>query len=211
MKKILVTILLTLGVSASFLTQTEVITALSDQQNLGFDENVNTLQTGFKDIEAEAWFAPYIEEIADLGIVEGYSDGRFGAWDPVNRAELAKMLVLLRSEIKGNWFEKHLFELILVFGTLLGWISVLNAFRKSTDQLTEQLVIMHNAMKDDTTAKHSPSSEEEKEAPRMQKSSSSGITAQKKASEGLQKPSKEDRLPEAEQSIEKNLKSNWWV
>ena len=76
----------------------------------------------FPDVEPDAWFYPYVMELAEDGIVQGYPDGRFGAWDPVNRAELAKIIVLLRSELRGHWLKDSIAEIILVLATVFGWM-----------------------------------------------------------------------------------------
>ena len=39
-----------------------------------------------------AWYAPYVETAAELGIIEGYPDGSFRPAENINRAELFTML-----------------------------------------------------------------------------------------------------------------------
>ncbi|MFA5855598.1 MAG: S-layer homology domain-containing protein [Candidatus Gracilibacteria bacterium] len=50
--------------------------------------------TGFSDVPATEWYAPYVGTAAAAGIVSGYSDGSFLPGQTVNRAEAVKMLTL---------------------------------------------------------------------------------------------------------------------
>ncbi len=47
----------------------------------------------FWDVPKDAWEAPYVYELVERGIVNGYEDGAFGPTTPVQRCEYAKMLV----------------------------------------------------------------------------------------------------------------------
>ncbi len=47
---------------------------------------------GFPDVPAGAWFAPHVEKLAGLGILQGRTDGTFGPNDSINRAEFVQML-----------------------------------------------------------------------------------------------------------------------
>lgn len=46
----------------------------------------------FSDVPKNAWYAPYVETAAELGIIEGYPDGSFRPAENINRAELFTML-----------------------------------------------------------------------------------------------------------------------
>ena len=46
----------------------------------------------FSDVGADAYYAEAVRWAAALGIVTGYSDGRFGAGDPITRQQMAVML-----------------------------------------------------------------------------------------------------------------------
>lgn len=46
----------------------------------------------FADVTRDAWFANFAETAAELGIIQGYPDGTFGADNPITRAELFTML-----------------------------------------------------------------------------------------------------------------------
>ncbi len=47
----------------------------------------------FADVPADAWSAPFVYDLAERGIVNGYGDGTFGPGNTVQRCEYAKMLV----------------------------------------------------------------------------------------------------------------------
>lgn len=47
----------------------------------------------FPDVPADAWYAPAVARIAELGIAEGYTDGTFRPDRAVTRAEMAALLV----------------------------------------------------------------------------------------------------------------------
>lgn len=47
----------------------------------------------FRDVPADAWSAPFVYDLAERGIVNGYGDGTFGPDNTVQRCEYAKMLV----------------------------------------------------------------------------------------------------------------------
>ncbi len=93
----------------------------------------------FPDAPSDAWFTPYVEELHQQGLIQGYPDGRFGSWDPVNRAELSKIIVNLEKNLQQklgakteaiSWWEDHSFELILLAITILGWLSVVKIARR---------------------------------------------------------------------------------
>lgn len=49
--------------------------------------------TGFHDVEAGAWYAPYVASAKSRGIVGGYEDGSFRPNNPVTRAEALKIII----------------------------------------------------------------------------------------------------------------------
>lgn len=49
--------------------------------------------TKFTDVPTTYWAADWIEQLANEGIVAGYTDGSYGPTDPVTRAQMAVMLV----------------------------------------------------------------------------------------------------------------------
>ncbi|WP_166554310.1 S-layer homology domain-containing protein, partial [Neglectibacter sp. 59] len=69
--------------------------------------NVYTLKTKlgerFSDVPADAWFAPYVEQAFDAGIVKGRGDGVFGPYDTITREDFAVMTVrMLGVEVDEN-------------------------------------------------------------------------------------------------------------
>ncbi len=50
--------------------------------------------TVFPDVQLDDWFAEYVLEIKDWGVVSGNDDGTFAPARNINRAEFSKMLVL---------------------------------------------------------------------------------------------------------------------
>lgn len=50
-------------------------------------------ETIFDDVASSSWAAGYISTAADLGIIDGYGDRKFGPSDPVTYAQMAKMLL----------------------------------------------------------------------------------------------------------------------
>ncbi len=55
-------------------------------------ENV-CLSAGFTDVPTNAWFEKFVDEANCLGFINGYPDGSFRPANPVNRAEIAVILV----------------------------------------------------------------------------------------------------------------------
>lgn len=84
----------------------------------------STLAADFPDAPADAWFTPYIQEAVEEGLMQGNPDGTFGSWEPMNRAEFAKVIVEFNKKFQEPWWEEHLFEIVLVLITLAGWITV---------------------------------------------------------------------------------------
>jgi len=51
-------------------------------------------ETGFTDVPADSWFAPFVVAARDAGAVRGYADGSFRPDQLVNRAEALQMIML---------------------------------------------------------------------------------------------------------------------
>lgn len=47
---------------------------------------------GFSDVNSNDWFADSVEELSQIGVIEGYPDGTFKPSNNANRAEIAEML-----------------------------------------------------------------------------------------------------------------------
>ncbi len=56
----------------------------------------------FSDVSEGEWYFEAIENLAELGIVEGYEDGTYLPSNEVNRAEMAVMLDRLIDTLKNN-------------------------------------------------------------------------------------------------------------
>jgi len=73
----------------------------------------NSLGSGFADVPAGAWFAPYVNTAVALGWAKGYPDGSFKPGNPINRAEVSKLLTEafdLEFTQKSNdqyWFDPY--------------------------------------------------------------------------------------------------------
>ena len=48
--------------------------------------------SSFSDVEADAWYAPYIAAAKAVGITKGYDDGTFGVYKTISRQEMVTML-----------------------------------------------------------------------------------------------------------------------
>ncbi|MCF7844677.1 MAG: S-layer homology domain-containing protein [Kiritimatiellales bacterium] len=65
----------------------------------GFNTPQNELtDTKFLDISQRDWFAPYVKQATDLGVIKGYEDGTFRPNQPITRAEVAKILLMLMKQ-----------------------------------------------------------------------------------------------------------------
>ncbi len=63
---------------------------------LGYESDADELrkyQSRYTDVPAWHWARGYVESFAELGITEGYPDGRFGPDEPVTRAQMAAFAV----------------------------------------------------------------------------------------------------------------------
>lgn len=57
-----------------------------------FDLTDKTLTSDFKDVAADAWYAPYVASAKHHGIVNGISTGSFGVGLPITRQDMCKIL-----------------------------------------------------------------------------------------------------------------------
>lgn len=68
--------------------------------------------SGFRDMDEGAWYAPYVRYAKENGIVQGYSDGTFKPEQAVNFAEALKMAYNTLSvdtvDVQGKWYERFL-------------------------------------------------------------------------------------------------------
>ncbi|PIQ76126.1 hypothetical protein COU78_00605 [Candidatus Peregrinibacteria bacterium CG10_big_fil_rev_8_21_14_0_10_49_24] len=69
--------------------------------------------TGFRDVDENAWYTPYVRYGKQQGIVQGYPDGSFKPEQPVNFAEALKMAYVALgisgdTSASGAWYEPYL-------------------------------------------------------------------------------------------------------
>ena len=57
-----------------------------------FEQQTPTAAIPFSDVDETAWYAVYIQQAVDAGIVNGYSDGTFGIGKNITREEMAVMV-----------------------------------------------------------------------------------------------------------------------
>lgn len=62
---------------------------------------------GFDDVEADAWYETYLNNLVSLGVINGYSDGTFRPDGNVTRAETVKILASLMYESTGFMGENN--------------------------------------------------------------------------------------------------------
>lgn len=76
---------------------------------MGVEEDAKAMTNAvFDDVPASHWAVGYVAKAAELGIINGYGDGRFGPADPVTYEQMVKMLVCVwgwETEAKqaGGW------------------------------------------------------------------------------------------------------------
>ena len=66
---------------------------------LGEEGNPEITTSRFSDVPDGAWYLPYLEQLADLGVVEPYEDGTFRPYQPVTRLDMAVFLTRAFSHI----------------------------------------------------------------------------------------------------------------
>ena len=59
---------------------------------LGVEGDAAALTSRFADVPGSAWYSPYLERLADLGVVEPYEDGTFRPSEPLTRRDMAVFL-----------------------------------------------------------------------------------------------------------------------
>ncbi len=57
----------------------------------------------FFDVAEDAWYAPYVQALADQGVVRGYDDGAFHPNDALTRAQAVQVLYLLSGSTPVNY------------------------------------------------------------------------------------------------------------
>ncbi len=59
---------------------------------LGQEGDTTKTTSRFVDVPEGAWYLPYVERLADLGVVEAYADGSFRPSEPLSRRDMAVFL-----------------------------------------------------------------------------------------------------------------------
>jgi hypothetical protein len=81
-------------------TGSTAVSTPTTSANPSLSVTVNQTTISFRDVPTSSWFAPFIAELIQKGIVSGYADklghplGIFGPGNPVTYAEVAKMAIL---------------------------------------------------------------------------------------------------------------------
>ena len=61
-------------------------------RTLGEEVDTTAYTSSFTDVSDSAWYLPYLERLADLGVVEPYDDGTFRPSEPLTRRDMALFL-----------------------------------------------------------------------------------------------------------------------
>ncbi len=64
-------------------------------------EGAASLTSRFGDVSGGAWYSPYLERLADLGVAEPYEDGTFRPSEPLTRRDMAVFLARAFSHISA--------------------------------------------------------------------------------------------------------------
>lgn len=76
----------------------------------GIEAPTDITETGFTDITADQWFAPFVVQAKQLGIVSGNPDGSFDPAANVKRAGFMKMLLETNKFKKDKWGDQQLYN-----------------------------------------------------------------------------------------------------
>ena len=83
-------------------------------------------ETTFADVPADAWYAPYVDALCQMGFMEGYDDGLFHPDDPISHEQFVALM-----DRVGRWLNMDLYELAREDGLLGDLVP-------SDEQLAEQ-------------------------------------------------------------------------
>lgn len=59
---------------------------------LAFDYEVKNVSYGFSDVASDAWYADYVNTAAELGIINGVDENRFGAGEKITREQMCTII-----------------------------------------------------------------------------------------------------------------------
>lgn len=74
-------------------------------RTLGLDNN-KLNQTILKDVNKDAYYAPYINQLYNMGIIQGYNDGTFRPDGKISREEMITLIMRLDSYVTGEDLSK---------------------------------------------------------------------------------------------------------
>lgn len=65
-------------------------------------------QTEFADVPADAWYAPYVDTLYEMGLVNGYDDGLFHPNDPINHEQFLVLMARIAKWLDMDYYEMSL-------------------------------------------------------------------------------------------------------
>lgn len=76
------------------------------EATLGAKSDVPSSDIGFDDVAYDEWWAPHVQNLAQLGITRGCAERRYCPFEPVTRAQTASFLVraLRLGHVEGSYF-----------------------------------------------------------------------------------------------------------
>jgi hypothetical protein len=81
------------GMAATILVKAAGFEGVESNFFDNYSSNPNWTYAHFPDVMMDAYHAPFIAYLYDIGVIHGYEDGNFGPGNPVTRAEIAKIVV----------------------------------------------------------------------------------------------------------------------
>lgn len=82
------------------ITREEFVKLICTAFGLGKSEDLSTASS-FSDVKSEDWFAPYVAKAAELGIVNGTADGKFGTGESIKREDMVTILSRAMEKVKN--------------------------------------------------------------------------------------------------------------
>ncbi len=82
-------------------------TSKSENFVISIPEKDEDKSVNFNDIEEDEWFFPFVKDLYQRGIINGFAEGNFKPVGNLNRAELVKMVLVARGEEWGTYATVH--------------------------------------------------------------------------------------------------------
>lgn len=92
----------------NIVNRAEALKVILSSANVQVPENLDG--SPFSDVKPEQWFAPFVIQAKDLGIVNGNPDGTFTPASTVTRAGFIKMLLETNKFIKEKWQNQQVYN-----------------------------------------------------------------------------------------------------